>query len=44
VEIVNAIFGSYYLILAVTLALLVPVWFGSFVYETIATLIARRRR
>jgi hypothetical protein len=44
VDIINAVFDSYYLILAVALALLVPIWFGSFVYEAVATIIARRRR
>jgi hypothetical protein len=38
------LFDSYYDVLAIALVVLVPVWFSRFLFESAATLLARRRR
>lgn len=44
VTFINGIFDSYYTILVIVLALMVPVWFGTFVFEAVATIVQRWRR
>lgn len=40
---IRDLFESYYFLLALILAVMIPVWFGRFVFEAVATIIARRR-
>lgn len=39
----NDIFDSYYAILVLVLVVMVPVWFGKFLFEAVATVLHRRR-
>jgi hypothetical protein len=40
---INSLFENYYNLLALALVVLVPIWFGKFITQAIALILARRR-
>jgi hypothetical protein len=43
VELINSAFELWYWILVAVLVVMVPVWFGKFLFEATATVLHRRR-
>lgn len=41
---INSLFENWYGILVLVLIVMVPVWFGKFLFEVVATVLHRRRR
>jgi hypothetical protein len=42
-DLINTLFEAWYAILVLVLLLMVPIWFGTFLFEVAATVLHRRR-